>query len=128
MARKAGISGTLTLGGVARLGITSLNWSPTRNNSDATGMDSGGAQETVAGLYGATFSCDYHVDDAGPGGLPPDVTSSNLPIAFQLDLDSGPVRRYTGNCRYTATPATVALDGTVDGSIEAVVEGDWVEA
>lgn len=127
MARKSGISGSLTVGGVNRLGITNLKWTPVRETPDATGMDSGGAKQSVDGLIGASFSCDAHVDDVGAGGLPASVQTGGA-VAFQLDLDAGPVRRYTGNCRMTSTPAGADVNGTVTYNIEALVEGAWVEA
>ena len=125
MARVSGISGALTLGGVARLGATNIKWNENRDTPDATGMDSGGAKQSVDGLYGATFTLDAHVDDFGAGGLPATVVTGGA-ITFQLDLDAGPVRRYTGDCRITAAPSETDVNGTVTYNIEALVEGTWV--
>ena len=128
MARKPGYRGVLVLDGVTRLGVTNFNFNATRDNPDATGMDSGGARQRVSGLYTATFSCDAHVDDGGVGGLPKDVRDSDDPINFEVQLDNGPVYQYTGTCRLSATEAGVDLEGTVTYRIEAEVEGDWTES
>jgi len=126
MARKSGISGSLSVGGVNRLGVTNIKWNATRDLPDATGMDSAGAKQAVDGLIGANFSCDAHVDDGGAGGFPATVQTGGA-VAFQLDLDVGPVRRYSGNCRISATPSATDVNGTVTYNIEALVEGAWVE-
>lgn len=126
MARKSGISGSLSVGGVPRLGVTNIKWTATRDTPDATGMDSGGAKQSVDGLIGANFTCDAHVDDVGAGGLPATVQTGGA-VAFQLDLDAGPVRRYAGSCRITSTPSGTDVTGTVTYNLEALVEGAWVE-
>ncbi len=125
MARKSGLNGSLTLG-VVKLGATNITWTPTRNTPDATGMDSGGAIQTVDGNIGATFSMTAHMDDAA-GGLPMSVRTGGI-TAFTIDVDGGPTQRYTGNCRLTSCPVTVEQAGTVTYSVEAIVEGDWTEA
>jgi len=125
MARRAGNTGTVTLDGV-RLGLTNITWTPTRDTPDATGMDSGGAKETVDGNIGATFSATAHMDNAA-GGLPVSVQTGGA-VAFVLDVDGVPTQRYQGKCRVTGGPVTVDVNGTVTYGIEAVVEGAWTEA
>ena len=125
MARIAGNTGTLTLDGV-RLGMTNITWTPTRDTPDATGMDSGGAKQTVDGNVGANFSLSGHVDTAA-GGLPLSVQTGGA-VAFILDIDGVPSRRYSGSCRLTSCPVTVDVNGTVTYGIEAIVEGVWIEA
>ena len=125
MARRPGNEGVLTLGGVVRLGVTNLNWNATRDLPDATGMDSGGYKQATDGNRGATFSCTAWGDTAA-GGLPATVQTGGA-IAFVLDTDTGPLRRYTGTCRISSAPATVDVNGNVGYSVEATVEGPWVE-
>ena len=106
MARQAGWSGVLTMAGVGRLGLTNLAVNPTRETPDATGMDSGGYGQSVDGIRRLTFTASYHADSAGPGGIPLSVQLAGT-RAFILDTDAG---------------------GVVDGTLEAVAEGAWVEA
>ena len=126
MARIAGLTGALTLAGVPRLGVTNLNWNATRDLPDATGMDSGGYKQATDGNRGATFSLTAWVDTAA-GGLPATVQTGGA-IAFALTSDVGPSRSYTGTCRIAAAPMTVDVNGNVGYSVEATVEGPWVEA
>ena len=78
------------------------------------------------GLIGASFTATAHVDDAA-GGLPVTVQTGGA-IAFILDLDAGPVRRYTGSCRISAAPSGVDINGTVTYGVSGTVEGTWIEA
>jgi len=125
MARLSGLTGSLTLGGAVRLGVTNLNWNPTRDLPDATGMDSGGYKQATDGNRGATFNCVAWVDTLA-GGLPATVQTGGA-IAYVLQSDAAPARRYAGTCRISAAPMTVDVNGNVGYSIDATVEGAWVE-
>lgn len=125
MARIAGNTGVLTLAGVVRLGATNIVWNGARDLPDATGMDSGGYKQAVDGNLGATFSLTAHVDTVA-GGVPYSVQTGGA-VAFLLDIDGAPTRRYSGTCRISTTPVTVDVNGDVTYGIEATVEGAWIE-
>jgi len=129
MARISGLTGSLTLGANLRLGATNIVWTPMRDTPDATGMDSGGAKESVDGNVSATFSLTAHADTVA-AGIPPSVQAGGL-INFVLDIDGAVTRRYStgagGGCRMTSCPVTVDVNGTVTYGVEAVVNGVWTE-
>jgi len=125
MARIAGNTGSLNIGGV-RLGMTNITWTPTRDVPDATGMDSGGAKQSVDGNIGASFSGTAHADTVALG-LPVSVQTGG-DVAFTLQIDAVPTFSATGDCRITSAPITIDVNGTVTYSIEATVDGPWVEA
>jgi len=126
MARISGKSGILVLGANTRLGATNIAWNPIRDLPEASGMDSAGTKQYVDGMIGATFSLTAHADTVA-AGIPPSVQTGGA-IAFRIDIDGVPTRRYSGTCRMSACGVTIDMAGTVDYAVEATVEGAWIEA
>jgi hypothetical protein len=125
----AGKNGVVTLGGNDQVKVTRWNLTESKDAVDVTGFDSAGAREYVSGLFGATISCEAHWEESPGGtdvGAPPDITS-DVDVAFQLDTDTVPARRVTGNAVVTGATIDVAVEGSVDYTFDMTVNGAWVE-
>lgn len=129
MAGLAGKTGTATLAGNLHLKLTRWTFNPTAAAVDVTGMSSGGYQEFVEGLKGATLTFDANwetTSGGGQSGTPYSILTGGI-IVFSLTTDSVPARTIGGNCIVTSAPTNTAHEGRVDYSVEATVTGIWTE-
>jgi len=126
MARISGHTGTLSIGGVPKLGLTSINADLYRALNDATGMDSGGYEEDTDGVAGGRITADANWD-TGVGGDAPTVKAGDV-VAWEFETDSVPAKTYSGNARIERVTVATVVRGNVTWNVTLKVQGEWTEA
>lgn len=125
----AGKAGKVTVGGNEYLKVTRWNLTESKDAPDVTGMDTTGGREFVSGLYTYTISVEAHWEESpggGQAGSPIDITS-DVDVAFQLETDAVPAQTITGNAVVTGCTTDCSVEGSVDYTMDLLVNGEIVK-